>query len=97
MWKGLIFVVTLFLLGTSSARPYYQGNKYQAPLVSEALHDSIPGEYIVILNQQLSSKNVTDHLTVARKLVTEYGNGSSLTAVYGVGKFNGYAAKLNDK
>ncbi|KAL5502356.1 hypothetical protein EMCRGX_G009111 [Ephydatia muelleri] len=66
-------------------------------LVSEALHDSIPGEYIVILNQQLSSKNVTDHLTVARKLVTEYGNGSSLTAVYGVGKFNGYAAKLNDK
>ncbi|KAL5502275.1 hypothetical protein EMCRGX_G009021 [Ephydatia muelleri] len=68
-----------------------------APLLSEALHDSIPGEYIVILNQQLSSKNVTDHLTVARKLVTEYGNGSSLTAVYGVGKFNGYAAKLNDK
>ncbi|KAL5502346.1 hypothetical protein EMCRGX_G009101 [Ephydatia muelleri] len=90
MWKGSIIVVTLFLLGTSSARPYYQGNKYQgnkkedmslikisaagiltAPLLSEALHDSIPGEYIVILNQQLSSKNVTDHLTVARKLVTE--------------------------
>eukprot|EP00731_Ephydatia_muelleri_P006094 Em0003g342a len=80
--KDRLSLLTLFLL---------------APLLSEALHDSIPGEYIVILNQQLSSKNVTDHLTVARKLITEYGNGSSLTAVYGVGKFNGYAAKLNDK
>eukprot|EP00731_Ephydatia_muelleri_P006084 Em0003g332a len=92
MWKGSILVVALFLLGTSSARP-----SYQAPLLSGSSRNAIPGEYIVILNEKLSSIDVTDHLTVARKLVTEYGNGSSLTAVYAVGKFNGYAAKLNDK
>lgn len=42
-------------------------------------------------------KTVTNHLSVARKLITEYGNDSALTAVYSIGQFNGYAAKLNDK
>jgi subtilisin family serine protease len=69
-----------------------------APLLAEHSPTRVPGEYVVIFDEQVSDDEVTTHLFTVRNLMSYHGNGTNvLMNEYHIGKFRGYGAKMDDK
>jgi subtilisin family serine protease len=60
----------------------------------------IPGEYVVVLKEDIEDERVSWHMSAVRDLLARHGNNNThnvLMHEYNLGGFRGYGAKMDDK
>jgi hypothetical protein len=90
----------LFLLTVSVACVICSPIQQLAPLTLEDSASRIPGEYVVVLKEDIEDERVSWHMSAVRDLLARHGNNNThnvLMHEYNLGGFRGYGAKMDDK